>query len=578
MFSELYQSCLERFGSSDTSVDLATWITENTTINKKPFSFASYPFQEAIAADEHTNLYCEKCSQVGLTEIQIRKFFALLRRNTALSGIFTLPNEKMFKRVYNARMKPILDADAVFNPPMGAQPIRNSGMTQILDSFGYITGCTEGDATSISADFVMHDELDLSPMDMIGLFQSRMQNSTMKMTQSFSTPTFLDFGINRGYQLSDQQEYLAKCPCCNHWQIPRFDFAFLKIPDFHLEVEKITDITPEQIAEMQLDQIMVICEKCARPLDLSNVEMREWVPTFSSRTTARGYKVRPFSTHRITPGYMFSQLGKYQQQDFLRGFYNTVLGEPFTESSAQIQKHEIEKVLAPSGAVPNISRDKPVFLGLDMGQICHLTLHTLDENENPVFILFEQIPVFQLYTRLRELRQIYGIVQGCADRYPYTPTVDALRDETAGLIMPTAYAGKAYIAPHRDETGTLDYYNANRTAALDRVRSAIVNEQVVLGGYGPYRETVIAHLRDMVRDEKPEAEPEWKKLNGNDHFFHSMALSLLARRICEHVYATETKSLLSTVIVTSMELPGTGLGTLTGNGGANRIAKLGQLR
>jgi hypothetical protein len=102
-----------------------------------------------------------------------------------------------------------------------------------------------------------------------------------------------------------------------------------------------------------------------------------------------------------------------------------------------------------------------------------------------------------------------------------------------------------------------DYYTANRTSALDRVRTVITNQQAVLAGYGPYRETLITHLRDMVRDEnpeKPEAEPEWKKLNGNDHFFHAMALSLLARRVCEHVYTFDTQSLMSNVMVGSMTI------------------------
>lgn len=583
MFSELLQTCRDRYGSSDASVDLATWICENTTLNKKPFSFKHYPFQREIAADEHRDLYCEKCSQVGLTEVQIRKFFAILRRTSGLSGIFTLPNDKMFKRVYNGRMKPILDADGIFNPPMGIKPVRNMDMTQIFDSFGYQTGCTEGDATSISADFLFHDELDLSPMDMIGLFQSRVQNSDMKMTQSFSTPTFLDYGINRGYQLTDQREYFVKCRACNHQQIPRFDFPFLHIPDFHLDVEKLTDITAEQVAEMNLDGIYVRCEnpKCHRPLDLNDAEMREWVATYPTRTSSRGYKVRPFSTGRIAPGYIFQQLAKYQRQDFMRGFYNTVLGEPFTESSAQMQRNEIEACMEATGAVPNVSQDTPCFLGLDMGQVCHLTLHRENPETGKVeFVLFEQIPIFQLNERLRELRKVYSIVQGCVDRYPYTPTVDALRIETAGIIMPVAYGGRATIAPHRDELGIADYYTANRTAALDKVRTVITNQDAVLAGYGAYRETVITHLRDMVRDEnpeKPDAEPEWKKLNGNDHFFHSMALSLLARRVCEHVYTYDTQSLLSSVVVTSMKTPGV-TGALQGEGGANKISSLGGRR
>jgi hypothetical protein len=84
----------------------------------------------------------------------------------------------------------------------------------------------------------------------------------------------------------------------------------------------------------------------------------------------------------------------------------------------------------------------------------------------------------------------------------------------------------------------------------------------------------------MVRDEnpeKPEAEPEWKKLNGNDHFFHAMALSLLARRVCEHVYTFDTQSLLANVMVDSMKTPGV-TGHLLGNGGASKMHNLGARR
>jgi hypothetical protein len=116
-----------------------------------------------------------------------------------LSGIFTLPNEKMFTRVYNTRLKPLIEQDDIFNPPMDGAPVRRRDTVQIRDSFGYITGCTEGDATSTPADFLMHDELDLSPEEMIALYQSRLQNSEMKVTQKFSTPTFVGFGIDKSY-------------------------------------------------------------------------------------------------------------------------------------------------------------------------------------------------------------------------------------------------------------------------------------------------------------------------------------------------------------------------------------------
>lgn len=578
MFTELLQNCRERYGSSDANVSLSQWITENTTLAKKPFSYNRYPFQEEIANDPHPNLACEKCSQVGLTEVQLRKFLAILRRNSSIAGIFTLPNEKMFKRVYNARLKPIMDSDPIFNPPMTIQPVRRMDLVQIFDSFGYITGCTEGDATSISADFLFHDELDLSPMNMISLFQSRLQDSDMKMTQAFSTPSFVDYGINSSYMKGDQREYMYRCACCNHWQIPQFNMSFVHIPDFKIEVAKLTDITSQQIAELPIDDMYVKCERCHKPLDLNDASRREWVATHPNRTAFRSYKVRPFSTARIPPGYIFQQLSQYQDQDYLRGFYNTVLGEPFTESSAQLQRTEIEAAMGKgSAATPTVSKDEAVFLGLDFGNICHLVLGRDLPNGDVEFFHFEQIPIVNLMERIKEIRQDYSIVQGCIDRMPFIPTANALRDSTAYTLMPVFYAGMASVAPVMDEMQQIDYYRVNRTNSLDRVRAVITNQQAVISGYGGNKETVITHLRDMVRDEQPEKEPEWKKLNGNDHFFHAMGYCLLARRVCEHMYTKVTSSLMANALIGNMALPGSNV-TLTNNAGANKIARLGALR
>lgn len=576
MFREFYDTLVDRYGTSDSQIGLAQWVCENTTLNRKPFSFNGYEFQRLITDDEHHNLSVEKPSQVGMTEVQIRKFFAFLRRHSNVSGIFTFADQKMQQRNYNARMKPILEADRIFNPPSSIKPVRRMDQVQIFDSFGYITGCTEGDATSISADFLFHDELDLSPMDMIGLFQSRLQNSNIKITQAFSTPTYHNYGINGRYQLTDQREFMLKCEACNEWQIPHFSLEYICIPGFHLEVQNLTDLTEEQIAEMQLDTSYVKCRKCSRRLDLT--KNREWVATYPTRTNFRGYKVRPFSASRLPPAYIFGQLASYQRQNFLRGFFNTVLGDPYTDSRAQIQREDIESCLADTGTIPNISSDTPVFLGLDMGQTCHLTLHTMDESGKVIFVLFEQIPIYMIHERIEELRRIYTIVQGCVDRLPYTPSSEMMRDNSGGIIIPVQYGGNAGIAPRRDEMGSVDYYTANRTAALDRVSTIITHKNAVLAGYGPYKETIIQHLRDMVRSEEPEKEPEWTKISKNDHFFHSMALSLLARRVCEHVYTFETASLGSTVILTGLHDENHKPEHLMGTSGAERIARLGVMR
>lgn len=569
-FQELYNAVRTRFGDSHSSQSMAEWICANTTLKRKPFSFRDYPFQVEIANDMHPDLSVKKCSQVGLTETQLRKYLAILARGNGLSGIFTLPNEKMFTRVYNTRLKPLMEQDEIFNPP-GLSPVRRRDTVQIRDSFGYITGCTEGDATSTPADFLMHDELDLSPEDMIGLYQSRLQNSTMKVTQKFSTPTFMGFGIDKSYALSDQREYLYRCPSCNHWQIPIFTPDFVFVPNYDFEVSSYADLSPEQISTLNTMDSYFRCSKCHKRADLSNSELREWVPTYPGRTSFRGYQVRPTCTGRLASSYIFNQLVKYQQQGFLRGFYNTVLGEAYASAAAQLQRGDIEQCMQ-GGGVPAIGEDTAVFLGVDVGFQCHITLSTDNEDGTPNFFLFETVPVAHLETRIAELRGVYNIVQGASDRFPFTPTVDALRDHTNGLVIPIQYRGTAALQPVRDELSNLVHYSANRTLILDRIHTMITHHKMVLRGYTTLKETLIAHLTDMVRDEQPDVEAEWKKITGNDHFFHSMALNLLSRRVCDHMLHTQTDVIATSSLVSGAEF-GVQRGSLLGSTG--KLSRLG---
>lgn len=571
-YRELYELAVQKFSASGSDKPLAEWITEHTSLRRRPFSYKRYPFQERIADDEHPNLSVIKCSQVGLTEIQIRKFFAMLRRENGLSGIFSFPNEAMYKRNYATRMKPIIENDTVFNPPSVNKPIRRMDLTQVGDSFGYVTGCGESDATSINADILFHDELDLSPSDMIALFQSRLQGSDKRITQSFSTPTFLGYGIDRNFSLSDQHYYLVRCPSCNHWQFPLFNQQFIYVPNMKFDVENLTDLTAEQISELNLKGAYVGCERCHKALDLANPRFREWVPRMPERHLNRGYKMNPFSTDRLDLQYIFGQLQKYREKENLKGFFNTVLGEPFTESSAQIQRDQVEACLAPNGNPPTVGQDTAVYMGIDMGQTCHIVLiGDVDADGKDPFFLFDTCHALQLAERIAELRKVYNIVQCCVDRYPYTPTVDAFRENTGGLIMPIHFGGSAAVQPKFDEVDNLIYYIANRTSMLDRVRTVIVNQTAVLSGYGPYKETLITHLRDMVRDETViEKEPEWKKLNGNDHFFFAAGYALLARRVCENIFTRQHSKDLMVMNIGAIDL-NTNISNLTSNLGVNRL-------
>lgn len=534
---ELFDNLRSRYPRDGASMSASDWILANTSLHGKRFSFAGYEFQKQIADDMHPVLSCIKPSQVGLSELQIRKFLSFLARNRGTKGIFSLPNIAMFKRISKTRIKPLVQGEKAFSSMNEDKSSNAMDLYEIQGSFAFITGMTEGDATSIDADILMHDELDLSDQKIIGLYQSRIQNSRFRITQKFSTPTFPDYGIDAVYNVSDQHEYMCVCDACNHWQVPLFDIRFLHLSGYHGS-GKLTDLTADEVGHLNFDESYVKCERCHARLDVLNPEKRAWVAKYPSRK-ARGYRVRAFMTRSLMPEYVINQLVNMRAidpQDGLKNWHNTVLGVPYSDGSNQLTDEVIMKVLR-DAATPEVSRHMPVAIGVDVGMMCHLTVGVIDGDVVHPF-LFEVLPIGDLQDRIAELMATYNVVAGAIDRFPYTPNADAVFATSKQKVIPTEYRGASPINIKSDEFGNISHAQVNRTAAIDRLVRAIRLRQISISGYGPYREVLLEHLKDMVRIEAPEVEATWQKRSGNDHFFHALALLQIAPRIHQVIVAS----------------------------------------
>lgn len=526
-----------RFNVDSATMTLGDWICANTTLRGKPFDFSRYPFQKAIADDLHPNIDVIKPSQIGLSEVQIRKTLAFAARYRGTTSIFTLPTDVMFKRMSITRIKPIVEEDKCFNleTRTGEKPTRSMGLYQIGTSFVFVTGATEGAATSISADAVFNDEVDLSDQKMLALFNSRLQNSDWKISQRFSTPTFTNFAIDKGYQVSDQHEYLCRCGACNHWQAPLFRPQFIHIPGLPADLNDLTEID-EQMIDNGLDLLnaYVKCEKCGAPLPLGDPEYREWVPRFPTRDHHRGYRVSPFSTDRLNIQYIITQLLRYKNRDFIRGWYNTVIGEAYTDGNSRLSDADINACFTGQMSVPDIDPDKPTWIGIDIGQTCHGVVAQGDDVNNLHCVRFVSMPIAQLKPWVEEMLASYNVIGGACDRHPYTPNADELRDISEGRIVPVEYRGQKPLNFIKDEVSEqITHVQANRTRAADAVARSIRRKLIRFSGYGADRSIITDHLKDMVRDENPEVEAKWVKLTGNDHYFHALIFLLLGVELKE---------------------------------------------
>ena len=203
---------VSKIRDSKKSESNAEWICENTTLGGRPFSFKNHEFQIGIVNDTHDRIVTKKISQVGLSEISIRKTIAFLARYPGVRAMYSFPTSLLKSFNSKSRLKPLITTDF----PAKGDEVRSADLYQIDNSFLYVASCSEGDATSNPVDMLVIDELDLSSESNVILLNSRLQHSQWKIREQLSTPTFSDFGIDAAFQAGDQRQYVYKCEHCNN--------------------------------------------------------------------------------------------------------------------------------------------------------------------------------------------------------------------------------------------------------------------------------------------------------------------------------------------------------------------------
>ncbi len=531
--AQLLTECDERFSIDALNMTYSEWICRNTSMLGRPFSFKGYEFQRQIADDMHPELDCIKISQVGLTEVQIRKMLAFLVRNRGTKGIFSLSDENMFERISNQRVKPIVEKDKVFNTKYDKEnkATRSQSIKQFKQSFLNLVAAVESAATSIDADIVFNDEVDLSDQSMIGLFSSRLQGSKFRIQQRFSTPSFPGFGIDANYSVSDQHVYMCRCDGCGEWNDPEFNFEYIFGIPRGEDLKSFTDLTEEQTMAMDLTQAYVGCQKCQARLDLGNAAKRQWVCKYPSRKHARGYRVSPFATTMLDIPYIIKQLHKYQKQNYIRGFHNTVLGKAYSDDTIQVSEEQVRACFTQQVTVPSISPYEDVFIGIDVGKVCHVVVGKGKTADDIIEIM--TVPVIELIPKVKELCKKYRVRAGAIDRHPYEPTANEVFVVSGGRIIPVEYRGKKDINIVKNDYDQVTHAQVNRTWFLDNLVTRIRKKSITISGYQHHKEVFISHMRAMARNESPEKEAEWTKLNENDHYFHAAAFMVVAPQIAD---------------------------------------------
>lgn len=528
---ELQGLISRRYAPDADHMTTTEWLEKNTTLKGRPFSIQRYPYQRAMLDDDHRDTVVVKPSQTGISEIYQRKAAAFLTRHRNTKLIYSYPGDDMRKHNSQTRVTPMIEGNRVFNLDFdGGKPVRSIDLIQIGTSFMYMTGSKPGDATSIDADAVYLDEMDLHDQANAALFSSRLQNSEHKIKKAFSTPTFTQFGVSGLYDISDQHSFMVRCDSCNHWQFPMFTPEFIHIPNLPSDINSLTEIDQPMIDAygMDIENAYVCCERCRAPLDLGRENNRAWVPAYPSRKDLRGWKINPFSTSTRPVKDIIKELKTYKRLDFMRGFHNTVLGEPEDSSNARLSVEDIQTCMAMGHGkeVRTPDKRKPAWIGGDMGHICHIVVGYAYALEKPDVAEMIAVPIAKLLETVKRIDEQYTLVGGMIDRHPESQAAADVRDITGGRVLPCEYRGTKDLNIIKDAEGTITHCQADRTGLLDEVSKAIKYHRMALSGYGPLQTEVVSHLRNMIRKEEPEVPATWEKLDAADHFFHALGFMM----------------------------------------------------
>lgn len=323
------------------------WIIDEGIVNEKgdPITFHDHLYLFDIYADQSPNICIMKCAQCGMSTCSVLKnhFDAKHRK---LDIIYTLPTDGDVGVFVNGKVNRII----ANNPSMLRDVADKDSVEQkqIGKSYEYFRGTWSTRATDmVTADRLVHDELDTSDQENVRGMQARLQHSKYKQTHVFAHPSTPGNGVHSYWLLSDQKEFFIQCPHC-----ARFQFL---------------SWSTEEPGKMSVDLAgrRFRCKRCDGTLEADDRAVGEWRKKKGTEGAKwSGYHISLMMNPDISAGEICDKWAEVvagqQTHDF---FYSRVLGLPYAGGGNNVS---IESVLACWTGEKNV-HDGRIVIGVDTG-------------------------------------------------------------------------------------------------------------------------------------------------------------------------------------------------------------------
>jgi len=510
--------------------NLSRWISRNTTIGMKPYSYDGREYQRDIIDDPAKTVLVVKAAQTGLSEIFARWALAAVSTQSDFTAIWTFPSSSDAEMFSKARLAPVINSSKTIQYAL-SKSIDSVELKQFnANSFLYTRGTySSTGALSVPADLLIHDELDKSDLDSIATYVSRLQAKPTKMRRLFSTPTITGYGISLEAENAKRKRQIWSCSHCNHKFLPSYHDDVI-IPGFDQEKKYLTR---HLIKDLNWRGTKLLCPKCGKEPS-SDIKYREWVvenQTDSYETIA--YYVSPFcAPSYITPAYLAkvsTDFSKWSE------FCNQALGETAEDGDETLTLEDLKGMHTPTP----IDSGEVHLMGSDMGVTCHIMIGRMS-GDTLLVVHREKVPFTQYETRRRELCSKYRIIISVMDAFPYSDIAARVTE-----FDPNAYAA-VYVTKKSTENFTIREVESeptegklnlrsvmvNRDVAFDHLMHEIKSKHVVIFNVD---QELLDHMRDMKRvqiyDKNNQMRYAWQKTKGADHWHHTLGYLSIASQL-----------------------------------------------
>ncbi len=509
---------------------LTRFITEETYLNLKPYSFEGHEFQEyfceLVQKDPNIDISAEKCSQIGLSEVCFRIVLGQMALNPGYSVIYAMPSKSFAMEVLKTRMAPIIDQSPSLKTLI-MHDVDSASVKMFKNgSILFALGASANSSASLinrPVTLALTDELDKCDYTTHTGLRSRQTHSVNKPRIAVSTPTAPGIGINAEADGRQLHYRVAICVECKKEYVPDY-YEQVKVPGFDYP---LAQLTTENVRTDNLD-IDAAYHHCPHCHSLKDPVWRWEI----ERPELRKIHLRltPFDAPTfITPSDLVTSQLTYSSR---AEFDNQSLGLPSQLSDATIDTKDIvfSQEEAPSGL--------PIA-GLDLGKTSYYMKGILTNGK--IFVeRIETIPISELESRIDYNIATDGIVSMVADSLPFLDVIHRLSSKHP------MFWGSIYSVPNQpqpelyklkmkgEDDMNVRQVNIQKNLFMDHVAGLLAAEQIVFKS-GPYDQLIVQHILDMrrVRDHRfSEMRYKWQKsARSEDHIFHSLVYLVCASKV-----------------------------------------------